>query len=251
MVILEHISKSFDSVPVLKDISISFQAGKTIALIGPSGSGKSTLLRCINLLEIPESGKLSINGQEICFDAAIKNKEILDMRRASGMVFQGFHLFPHRTVIENIIEAPVHVLKQPPEQAKQTARALLEKVGLADKADAYPDQLSGGQQQRTAIARALAMNPEFLLLDEPTSALDPELEAEVLKVLSAMSREGTSMLIVTHNLNFAQEVADEIVFLDQGGIQYRGTPRELFHECELPRVRDFISGMLPSFSDQT
>lgn len=247
MVVLEHISKSFKTLEVLNDISATFEDGKTTVIIGPSGSGKSTLLRCINLLEIPEAGSLSIGGQSVSFSYPLRNQQILAVRRASGMVFQGFHLFPHLTILGNIIEGPVIVLKQSKEEAIQNARRLLNKVGLTDKENCYPDQLSGGQQQRAAIARAMAMNPKFLLFDEPTSALDPELESEVLKVLRELSDEGNSMLIVTHNLSFAREVADEILFLENGNILFRGTPDEVFHQCDNARVKGFISAMLPPF----
>lgn len=244
MVTLSNINKSFGELHILKNIDIEFQEGKTTVLIGSSGSGKSTLLRCINLLEQPETGNLEIDGKKINFEEKIRPKDILEIRKKTGMVFQGFHLFPHLTVLENIIEGPVYVLKQTREEAKKTAIKLLKQVGLLDKIDNYPEQLSGGQQQRISIARAMAMNPKFLLFDEPTSALDPELEAEVLKVLKELSNNGNSMLIVTHNLNFAREVADEIIFLEKGKIEFKATPNEVFNKCENERVREFVSTIL-------
>lgn len=247
MIALNNISKSFGQLKVLKDISVTFYPGKTTAIIGPSGSGKSTLLRCINLLEKPEAGTLAIGDIKVDFSKAVKGHDLLAVRRSSGMVFQGFHLFPHLTIQKNIIEGPVHVLGQSKQEAAEYADALLKKVGLSDKADHYPEQLSGGQQQRAAIARALAMKPQFLLFDEPTSALDPELEAEVLKVLRSLAREGNSMLIVTHNLNFAREVADEIIFLEQGQFLYRGSAKDAFNGGGCERLKEFISAMFPPF----
>lgn len=239
---LSQINKSFNGRIVLSNINLNINEGETTVIVGPSGSGKSTLLRCINLLEIPESGELAIEDQKINFENKLNNKLIAGFRKKTGMVFQNFNLFPHLTVLENVIEGPVHVLQQPKELAIATAKDLLEKVGLSGKEDMHPSRLSGGMQQRVAIARALAMSPYFLLLDEPTSALDPELEAEVLKVISDLSNENKSLIIVTHNLLFARKVADRIIFLEHGEIYFDGTP-ELFFEGHSERIESFISAM--------
>ena len=208
MLRLENVNKTFGGNLALKDITTTFENNQTTVLVGPSGSGKSTMLRSLNLLEMPESGKYYFDDLELDFKKGISKKEILEVRRETEMVFQNYNLFPHLTVLKNIIEGPVHVLKEDKESATKRAYELLKKVGLADKADAYPQQLSGGQAQRVAIARSLAMNPRYILLDEPTSALDPELELEVLKVLLQLAKEKQSLIIVTHNLAFAQKVAD-------------------------------------------
>ena len=205
MLRLENVNKTFGGNLALKDITTTFENNQTTVLVGPSGSGKSTMLRSLNLLEMPESGKYYFDDLELDFKKGISKKEILEVRRETEMVFQNYNLFPHLTVLKNIIEGPVHVLKEDKESATKRAYELLEKVGLADKADAYPQQLSGGQAQRVAIARSLAMNPRYILLDEPTSALDPELELEVLKVLLQLAKEKQSLIIVTHNLALAQE----------------------------------------------
>ena len=210
MLRLENVNKTFGGNLALKDITTTFENNQTTVLVGPSGSGKSTMLRSLNLLEMPESGKYYFDDLELDFKKGISKKEILEVRRETEMVFQNYNLFPHLTVLKNIIEGPVHVLKEDKESATKRAYELLKKVGLADKADAYPQQLSGGQAQRVAIARSLAMNPRYILLDEPTSALDPELELEVLKVLLQLAKEKQSLIIVTHNLAFAQKVADKI-----------------------------------------
>jgi cystine transport system ATP-binding protein len=263
MVYLSAVKKSFKQghklLPVLRDINFHAPRGKTTALIGPSGAGKSTMLRCINLLETPDEGILRVAGKEIRFEKNEKHpplgkshfarqKKILDLRRHTGMVFQNFQLFPHKTVLENIMEGPVLVKKENPEEARAAALALLEKVEMSDKKDSYPSTLSGGQQQRAAIARALGMRPDVLLFDEPTSALDPELEREVLKVIRTLVEENNTMIIVTHNLLFAREVADFIAFLDGGEVAAYGTPEEIFGPDMPKRVSGFIAALSPAAS---
>ncbi len=241
-IILENITKSFNEHIVLNNINLAIADEQTTVIVGPSGSGKSTLLRCINLLEIPDSGSLTIEADVIRFNKKLSNKELLQFRRKTGMVFQGFHLFPHLTVLENVTEGPIYVLKQDKEVAKQNGQQLLAKVGLTNKENQYPNKLSGGQQQRVAIARALAMDPYFLLFDEPTSALDPELEEEVLRVIAGLAREGKSQIIVTHNMLFAKAVADRILFLEEGTILFDGTPQAFF-DSDSKRIHNFISAM--------
>lgn len=243
MIRFENIQKSFDEQQVLKDINITFNEGETTVILGPSGSGKSTLLRCINLLEQPDSGVYTLLKKTLDFDKGITKKDKQLIRKNTAMVFQQFNLFPHQTAIQNIMEGPVTVLRKKKEEARLDATALLEKVGMAHKEDSYPSQLSGGQQQRVAIARALAMHPQFLLFDEPTSALDPELEGEVLKVLQDLALEHNSMLIVTHNLNFARKVADRIVFLENGQLLFDGDTEAFFTEQPNERIRAFIQSM--------
>jgi cystine transport system ATP-binding protein len=261
MVYLDAVKKSFRQgphkiLPVLRNINFHAPRGKTTALIGPSGAGKSTMLRCINLLEIPDEGVLRVAGREIRFEKNenysplskshfTRQKEILHLRRHTGMVFQNFQLFPHKTVLENIMEGPVLVKKEEPREARTFALALLEKVEMSNKKDSYPSTLSGGQQQRVAIARALGMRPDVLLFDEPTSALDPELEREVLKVIRTLVEENNTIIIVTHNLLFAREVADFIAFLDGGEVAAHGTPTEIFSKAMPKRVTDFIAAMSP------
>lgn len=242
MIKFEHVNKAFGDHPALIDINAEFKEHQTTVIVGPSGSGKSTLLRSLNLLERPESGQYQFNDLAIDFAKPLSNKTILTLRRKTGMVFQGYNLFPHLTVVKNVMEGPVQVLKQSATDAKKAALELLDKVGLADKADAFPSQLSGGQQQRVAIARSLAMNPEYILLDEPTSALDPELEAGVLRVLLELAQEKDSMIIVTHNLEFARAVADKILFVENGKILFDGTPAEFFKQ-PTQRIADFIAAM--------
>ena len=227
----------------MKNINLTFNEGETTVVLGPSGSGKSTLLRCINLLERPEKGILVVGNEKVELNKPITRKNLLSIRQNTAMVFQSFNLFPHMKVQENIMEGPITVLKQNKVTAKEKANKLLSKVGLSHKADQYPSQLSGGQQQRVAIARALAMEPQFLLFDEPTSALDPELEGEVLKVLKDLAEEGKSMIIVTHNLSFAREVADRILFLEHGEIVYDGETETFFTANENERIRQFIQSM--------
>ena len=248
MLRLENVNKTFGGNLALKDITTTFENNQTTVLVGPSGSGKSTLLRSLNLLEMPESGKYYFDDLELDFKKGISKKEILEVRRETEMVFQNYNLFPHLTVLKNIIEGPVHVLKEDKESATKRAYELLEKVGLADKADAYPQQLSGGQAQRVAIARSLAMNPRYILLDEPTSALDPELELEVLKVLLQLAKEKQSLIIVTHNLAFAQKVADKILFVEDGQILFQG-PKDDFFNSDNQRIKNFLSAMTLSNLD--
>jgi len=243
MIEARDIQKSFGDHHVLKGLDLTVDKGQVTVIIGPSGSGKTTLLRCLNLLEIPTHGMLRIGDTSLTFqeNVSLKQTDILTLRRKSGMVFQAYNLFPHMTVLQNIMEGPVIVQKQEKDQAKKTALQLLEKVGLSDKANAYPDQLSGGQQQRVGIARAMAVNPEVLLFDEPTSALDPELVGEVLKVMKELALEGMTMAIVTHEMTFAEEVADQVVLLDQGKILEQGKPSELFNHPKHERTNAFLS----------
>ena len=248
MLRLENVNKTFGGNLTLKDITTTFENNQTTVLVGPSGSGKSTMLRSLNLLEMPESGKYYFDDLELDFKKGISKKEILEVRRETEMVFQNYNLFPHLTVLKNIIEGPVHVLKEDKESATKRAYELLKKVGLADKADAYPQQLSGGQAQRVAIARSLAMNPRYILLDEPTSALDPELELEVLKVLLQLAKEKQSLIIVTHNLAFAQKVADKILFVEDGQILFQG-PKGDFFNSDNQRIKNFLSAMTLSNLD--
>ena len=248
MLRLENVNKTFGGNLSLKDITTTFENNQTTVLVGPSGSGKSTMLRSLNLLEMPESGKYYFDDLELDFKKGISKKEILEVRRETEMVFQNYNLFPHLTVLKNIIEGPVHVLKEDKESATKRAYELLKKVGLADKADAYPQQLSGGQAQRVAIARSLAMNPRYILLDEPTSALDPELELEVLKVLLQLAKEKQSLIIVTHNLAFAQKVADKILFVEDGQILFQG-PKDDFFNSDNQRIKNFLSAMTLSNLD--
>lgn len=248
MLRLENVNKTFGGNLALKDITTTFENNQTTVLVGPSGSGKSTMLRSLNLLEMPESGKYYFDDLELDFKKGISKKEILEVRRETEMVFQNYNLFPHLTVLKNIIEGPVHVLKEDKESATKRAYELLKKVGLADKADAYPQQLSGGQAQRVAIARSLAMNPRYILLDEPTSALDPELELEVLKVLLQLAKEKQSLIIVTHNLAFAQKVADKILFVEDGQILFQG-PKDDFFNSDNKRIKNFLSAMTLSNLD--
>lgn len=245
---LIDIHKSYGSLEVLKGVSLSASDGEVISILGSSGSGKSTLLRCINLLERPSQGQIRIAGEELALTAgkdgdllASNRRQLERMRAQVGFVFQGFNLWPHKSILENIIEAPTQVLKQPRDQAVSRAKELLERVGLLSKADAYPANLSGGQQQRVAIARALAMDPQVLLFDEPTSALDPELVNEVLAVMRSLAEEGRTMLIVTHEMRFAREVSSQVVFLHQGQIEESGTPEEVFDRPRSQRVRDFMA----------
>lgn len=248
MLRLENVNKTFGGNLALKDITTTFENNQTTVLVGPSGSGKSTMLRSLNLLEMPESGKYYFDDLELDFKKGISKKEILEVRRETEMVFQNYNLFPHLTVLKNIIEGPVHVLKEDKESATKRAYELLKKVGLADKADSYPQQLSGGQAQRVAIARSLAMNPRYILLDEPTSALDPELELEVLKVLLQLAKEKQSLIIVTHNLAFAQKVADKILFVEDGQILFQG-PKDDFFNSDNQRIKNFLSAMTLSNLD--
>lgn len=237
MIDFYDINKHYGSFHVLKDINLHISAGEVVVIIGPSGSGKSTLLRCINQLESVSGGELMVNGMKV----NDRDTNINKLRRQVGMVFQHFNLYPHMTVLENITLAPIQVVRLSRVVARDVAMHYLEKVGLADKKDAYPSQLSGGQQQRVAIARALAMKPQVMLFDEPTSALDPEMVGEVLEVMKGMAKGGMTMAIVTHEMGFAREVADRIVFMDQGQIVEEGMPESLFIEPQQERTRQFLS----------
>jgi ABC-type histidine transport system ATPase subunit len=245
---VEDLHKRFGEVEVLKGVSLAAKTGDVIAMIGSSGSGKSTLLRCINLLEMPNSGRVAVNGELIRMKSLPDGtalpedqKQVERIRSKIAMVFQSFNLWSHRTILENVIEAPVHVLKVPRKEAIERAEALLAKVGIAEKRNFYPNHLSGGQQQRAAIARALAMEPSVLLFDEPTSALDPELVGEVLQVMRKLAEEGRTMLVVTHEMGFARDVASQIVFLHKGQIEEQGDPRELIANPKSERLKQFLS----------
>ena len=239
MIKINNLHKNFGKLAVLKGIDLSVAEKEVVVIIGPSGSGKSTLLRCINYLEKPTDGEVVVDNIPLNSDANI-NK----VREEVGMVFQRFNLFGHMSVLENIMLAPMKVRKETKEQAKQEALKLLEKVGLADKAEAYPAQLSGGQQQRVAIARALAMKPKLMLFDEPTSALDPEMVNEVLEVMNALAKEGMTMVVVTHEMGFAREVGDRVIFMDEGKIVEVGTPTEIFSNAQEERTKLFLSKVL-------
>ena len=242
MIKIRNLTKKFGQNTVLNDLNLEFKDAQTTVILGSSGSGKSTLLRCINLLEIPDNGELELGDEKIKFGTKILAKDMLPFREKTGMVFQSFNLFPHLSALQNVTEGPTQVLKVSKEEADKEALSLLEKVGLKGKEHEYPSRLSGGQSQRVAIARALAMKPSFLLIDEPTSALDPELEAEVLKVISELSHEHKSLIIVTHNMAFARRVADRILFLEGGNIAFDGSSEEFF-SSDLPRIKKFISAM--------
>ena len=244
---LQDIHKSYGSLEVLKGVSLTAHDGDVISILGSSGSGKSTLLRCINLLEKPTSGKIIVGQEELKLKShkgelvAADNKQLEKFRSKIGFVFQNFNLWPHKTILQNIIEGPTQVLGISKADAVKDAERLLTKVGLLDKKDAYPDNLSGGQRQRVAIARSLAMHPQVLLFDEPTSALDPELVNEVLSVMRELAAEGRTMLIVTHEMRFAREVSSKVVFLHQGRIEEIGTPEEVFDHPKSARVREFMA----------
>lgn len=239
MLSVKNLSKSFDGNTILREISLDVAAGETTVILGPSGSGKSTLLRCLNLLETPELGQLSIEGDTVDFGTDLTDEQVRTIRQHSAMVFQNFNLFPHLTAQQNVALAPVLNGKKSKAEAKKLAGQLLAKVGLEHKADAYPDNLSGGQQQRVAIARALAVAPDYLLFDEPTSALDPELEAEVIQVLMGLAAEKRSLVVVTHNMAFARRVADRIIFLDGGTVAYNGAPAGFF-SSDHARIQRFL-----------
>ena len=251
MITLSGLEKSFSRQKVLHDISLTIPEGSVTALIGPSGSGKSTLLRCINLLEIAQAGKLTIGNEEIIFSpaAAPKRKDVRRICQQTGMVFQNFQLFPHLSVLENIMQGLVVVQKWPRQRARARAEALLAKVGLAHKRHAWPAMLSGGQQQRVAIARAMAPSPKVLLCDEPTSALDPELSQEVIAVLRQLAQEGTTMLMATHDLRLAANIASQVVFLESGQIVESGTSRDIFTRAKKTRTQLFISTLTETFPD--
>ena len=246
--VAEDIHKSFGPVEVLKGVSVTAHVGDVIAMIGASGSGKSTFLRCINLLETPDSGRVTVGGETIAMTRdrlgkakPADNKQVERIRTRLAMVFQSFNLWSHMTVLENVIEAPVHVLKVPKAEAVERAEALLRKVGIEERKDYYPAHLSGGQQQRVAIARALAMEPDVLLFDEPTSALDPELVGEVLLVMRQLAEEGRTMMVVTHEMGFAREVSNNVVFLHEGRVEEQGPPAEVFGQQRSERFRQFLA----------
>ncbi|WP_274734744.1 amino acid ABC transporter ATP-binding protein [Streptomyces sp. G7(2002)] len=250
MVEVRSVHKSFGPLDVLKGVDLDVRTGEVTVVLGPSGSGKSTLLRTINHLEKVDSGSVSVGGALVGYRRSgnklyeLREREILKQRTEIGFVFQNFHLFPHLTVLENVTEAPVSALRRPKKEAVEAARTLLARVGLAEKADAYPRQLSGGQQQRVAIARALALEPKLLLFDEPTSALDPELVGEVLDVIKDLAHQGTTMIVVTHEIGFAREVADTVVFMDGGRIVEQGPPGEVLDRPRHERTKSFLSKVL-------
>ena len=246
---MKHIKKHFDELEVLKDISLNVREGQVVAIIGPSGSGKSTLLRCATMLEKIDDGELSYLGEraaysqngEAVYEAPGKLKQL---KSYYGLVFQNFNLFPHYSVMKNICDAPIRVQKREKKEVQEQAKVLLKKMGLEDKADAYPYQLSGGQQQRVSIARALCMNPKILFFDEPTSALDPEMVGEVLEIMKELAQTGMTMVVVTHEMGFAREVATRVIFIDEGKIQEENTPDEFFAHPKNPRLQEFLSKVL-------
>ncbi|MER6319697.1 amino acid ABC transporter ATP-binding protein [Streptomyces sp. NPDC001581] len=250
MVDVRGVHKSFGPLEVLRGVDLKVHAGEVTVILGPSGSGKSTLLRTINHLEKVNRGWISVDGDLIGYRSSrgklyeLKEKEVLRQRTRIGFVFQNFNLFPHLTVLDNLVEAPLSALRRPRQEAEATARRLLERVGLSGKADAYPLQLSGGQQQRVAIARALALEPKVLLFDEPTSALDPELVGDVLDVIKDLARAGTTMIVVTHEIGFAREVADTVVFMDAGAVVEQGPPAAVLDDPRHARTRAFLSKVL-------
>lgn len=239
LITIEHLRKEFPDVTPLKDVNASIETGDVISVIGPSGTGKSTLLRCLNRLEMPTSGTITVDGEVITDPKC----DLSRVRRQMGMVFQSFHLFNNLTVLENIIAAPVKLLKMPKDQARREAMALLKRVGLEEKADCYPDELSGGQSQRAAIARAIAMKPKILLFDEPTSALDPTMVEEVLAVIRSLVNDGMTMMIVTHEMRFAHDVSNRVFYMDEGGIYEEGTPDEIFYHPKKVKTKQFVKRM--------
>ncbi|MEO3789788.1 amino acid ABC transporter ATP-binding protein [Nonomuraea sp. B10E15] len=250
MVSARRVRKHFGHLEVLKGIDLEVTQGEVVVVLGPSGSGKSTFLRCVNHLETIDGGSIHVDGELIGFEASggrvrhLRKREVTRQRREIGMVFQQFNLFPHFTVVQNVIEAPVGVRGEPRDQARERAHALLRRVGLEEKAGAYPRQLSGGQQQRVAIARALAMRPKLMLFDEPTSALDPELVGEVLAVMKGLAEDGLTMIVVTHEVGFAREVADRVVFMDDGVVVESGAPADVLDRPASPRTKAFLSRVL-------
>ncbi len=240
MIEVKNLKKEFEGLQVLNGIDYKVEKGEKIVIIGPSGSGKSTFLRCLNLLEEPTDGEIWFDGVNI----TDPKNDINKMRQKMGMVFQHFNLFPHMTVLNNIIFAPTHLKLQTKEEATENAMRLLKRIGLEDKADEYPNRLSGGQKQRIAIVRSLAMNPEVMLFDEPTSALDPEMVGEVLDLIRELANEGMTMVIVTHEMGFAKEVGTKVVFIDEGIIKEENTPKEFFEHPQNPRLREFLSKVL-------
>ena len=237
---VENLQKAFGDLQVLTGLDIEINRGDVMVVIGPSGSGKSTFLRCLNLLEMPTGGRIEFNGSDI----TDKKTNINIHRQKMGMVFQHFNLFPHLSILQNLTIAPIKLLKKSKEEAEARAMQLLERVGLADRAGAYPNQLSGGQKQRVAIVRALAMDPEVMLFDEPTSALDPEMVGEVLEVMKELARDGMTMVVVTHEMGFAKEVGNRVIFMDEGKILEEGSPSLIFDNPQHPRLQDFLSKVL-------
>ncbi len=244
---VRDLSKSFGPLRVLRSVNLSVSSGRTLCVLGPSGSGKSTLLRCINFLERPDEGAVFLRGERVGThrsasgrERPMTDRELARMRTRFGVVFQQFNLWPHLTVLGNLVESPIHVQRRVREVVMAEAEALLDKIGLSDKRDVYPSRLSGGQKQRVAIARALAMKPEVLLFDEPTSSLDPELVGEVLSVMRNLAREGQTMIVVTHEMGFAREAADEVMFLDEGAVVETAAPDRFFSNPATPRVRQFL-----------
>lgn len=243
MIKIRNIHKTFGNNTILRGIDLEIQKGQVVVILGPSGSGKTTFLRCLNALEMPEQGSIEFDGNSpllVDFGAKPSKKDILALRRKSGMVFQNYNLFPHKTALENVMEGPVFVQQQAVETAEKNAKALLAKVGLADKADLYPFQLSGGQQQRVGIARALAIQPDLMLFDEPTSALDPELVQDVLNTMKELAGEGWTMVVVTHEMKFALDVADVVIVMDGGEIVEQGSPKQLFENPQHERTKRFL-----------
>ncbi|WP_342433965.1 amino acid ABC transporter ATP-binding protein [Neobacillus sp. FSL H8-0543] len=241
MILIKGLYKQFGQLEVLKGIDLEVEKGKVVVVIGPSGSGKTTMLRCLNILETATKGLITIDGQTLDFSRSVAKKNIASFRRLTGMVFQNYNLFPHKTALDNVMEGPIIVKGIKKEEARKRAQNLLEKVGLGDKKDFFPVQLSGGQQQRVGIARALAMEPRVMLFDEPTSALDPELVGEVLKVMKDLAKEGMTMIVVTHEMRFAQEAADEVIFMDQGVIVEQNRPGEIFNNPKEERTKKFLN----------
>ena len=242
MIKLTNVDKQYTDHHALNQVSVTFPEHQTTVILGPSGAGKSTLLRAINLLERPQAGQLTIGEQTVDFSQPIANKEVLALRRKTAMVFQSWNLFPHLTILQNITAGPIHVLKQDKAAAEAVALKLLKQVGLEETAHRYPGQLSGGQQQRISICRALAMNPEYILFDEPTSALDPEIEAQVLRILQDLAKDQHSMIVVTHNMEFARRVADQIIFVEDGQVAFAGS-RTAFFNRPTQRIADFLDAM--------
>ena len=241
MISIKGLYKRFGELEVLKGIDLEVKKGEVVVIIGPSGSGKTTLLRCLNILEVPTSGNITLDDHKVDFSKKIAKKEFDYFRSETGMVFQNYNLFPHKTALENVMEGPVIVKKEAKDVAREKAMKLLDKVGLGDKLDFYPFQLSGGQQQRVGIARALALEPKVMLFDEPTSALDPELVGEVLQVMKDLVSEGMTMVVVTHEMRFAQDAADEVIFMDDGKVIERDKPSELFTNPKEERTRQFLN----------
>ncbi|SFJ76076.1 cystine transport system ATP-binding protein [Halobacillus dabanensis] len=241
MITVKGLNKSFGDLHVLKNINMNVDRGEVVVVIGPSGSGKTTLLRSLNILETPEQGEITIGDQSIDFSKPVKKKQVVEFRKQTGMVFQNHNLFPHFTALENVMEGPVTVQKISKAKARERAADILTKVGLGEKLDSYPHQLSGGQQQRVGIARALATGVEVILFDEPTSALDPELVGDVLDVMKELADEGMTMVVVTHEMSFAEEVADRVIFMDQGAVVEEGPPEQIFQHTQEPRTQQFLN----------